>query len=78
MRAVFLDFGSVTRGDMDSAALERAISPWHYYEDSSEQAVPERIREGEVIASNKVFLSHAAIAAATDHAANFQNWTLVM
>ncbi len=27
MRAVFLDFGSVARGDMDCAALERAASP---------------------------------------------------
>ena len=66
MRAVFLDFGSVTRGDMDCAALERAISPWHYYEDSSEQEVLERIRGAEVVVSNKVFLNHAAIVAAKD------------
>ncbi|MBA3756669.1 MAG: 2-hydroxyacid dehydrogenase [Nitrosomonas sp.] len=66
MRAVFLDFGSVTRGDMDCAALERAISPWHYYEDSSEQEVLERIREAEVVVSNKVFINRAAIATAKD------------
>ena len=35
MRAVFLDFGSVTRGDMDCAALERAVSPWQYHHDST-------------------------------------------
>ena len=64
MRAIFLDFGSVTRGDMDCAALERAISPWQYYHDSSETEVPERIRAAEVIVSNKVFISRAAIAAA--------------
>lgn len=64
MRAVFFDFGSVTRGDMDCAALERAISPWHYYADSSEQEVFARIREAEVIVSNKVLLNRAAIAAA--------------
>ena len=64
MRAIFLDFGSVTRGDMDCAALERAISPWQYYHDSSEQEVLERICEAEVIVSNKVFISRAAIAAA--------------
>ena len=64
MRAVFLDFGSVTRGDMDCAALDRAISPWQYYHDSSETEVPERIRAAEVIVSNKVFISRAAIAAA--------------
>jgi len=65
MSAVFLDFGSVTRGDMDCAALERTISPWRYYEDSSEQEVLERIKEAEVIVSNKVFLNRAAILAAS-------------
>lgn len=61
MRAVFLDFGSVTRGDMDCAALERAVSPWQYHHDSTEAEVPERIHTAEVIVSNKVFISRAAI-----------------
>ncbi|MBL8500158.1 MAG: 2-hydroxyacid dehydrogenase [Nitrosomonas sp.] len=64
MRAVFLDFGSVTRGDMDCAVLERAVSPWQYHHDSTEAEVPERIRAAEVIVSNKVFISRAAIDAA--------------
>lgn len=65
MRAVFLDFGSLTRGDMDCTTLERAVSPWQYYHDSSEQEVLERIRTAEVIVSNKVFIDRAAIVAAT-------------
>jgi len=64
MSAVFLDFGSVTRGDMDCTALERAISPWYYHEESSEQAVLERIKHAEVIVSNKVFINRAAIFSA--------------
>lgn len=64
MRAVFLDFGSVTRGDMNRAALERAISPWHYHDETTEEQVAERIRDAEVIVSNKVFLSSSAIASA--------------
>lgn len=64
MRAVFFDFGSVTRGDMDCTALERAISPWQFHHDSSEQEVLARIRGAEVVASNKVFISRAAIEAA--------------
>ncbi|PXW86029.1 glycerate dehydrogenase [Nitrosomonas sp. Nm84] len=64
MRAVFLDFGSVTRGDMDCTALERAISPWQFHYDSSEQEVLTRIRAAEVVASNKVFIGRAAIEAA--------------
>lgn len=49
---------------MDCAALERAISPWQFYHDSSEQEVLARIRAAEVIVSNKVFVSRAAIEAA--------------
>lgn len=64
MRAIFLDFGSVTRGDMDCAALERAISPWRYYHDTAAEEVPGRIREAEVVVSNKVYIGRAAIAAA--------------
>ncbi len=64
MRAVFLDFGSVTRGDMDCGALEKAITPWQFYHDSSETEVAERIRDADVIVSNKVYISHGAIAAA--------------
>ncbi|MCH9639953.1 MAG: 2-hydroxyacid dehydrogenase [Betaproteobacteria bacterium] len=64
MRAVFLDFGSGSRGDMDCTALEQAISPWRYYQDSSEQEVLERIKEAEIIVNNKVFLNREAIFAA--------------
>ncbi len=64
MRAVFLDFGAGSRGDMDCTVLEQAISPWQYYEDSSEQQVLERIKQAEVIVNNKVFLNRAAIFAA--------------
>ena len=64
MRAVFFDFGSVTRGDMDCAALERAIAPWQYHHDSSEAEVLERIRDAEVVVSNKVFIGREAIQTA--------------
>ena len=53
MSAVFLDFGSATRGDMDCTKLEQAISPWCFYEESSEQQVLERIKDVEVVVSNK-------------------------
>ncbi|NBQ71190.1 MAG: glycerate dehydrogenase, partial [Nitrosomonadaceae bacterium] len=64
MRAVFFDFGSVTRGDMDCTALEQAIAPWQYHHDSTEAEVLERIREAEVVVSNKVFIGREAIAGA--------------
>ena len=65
MRAVFLDFGSATRGDMDCAKLEQAISPWCFYEESSEQQVLEKIKDAEVVVSNKVFINRSAIFAAS-------------
>ncbi|MBX3616503.1 2-hydroxyacid dehydrogenase [Nitrosomonas sp.] len=62
MRAIFFDFGSITRGDMDCNALERTISPWQYHHDSTETEVLERICEAEVVVSNKVFIGREAIA----------------
>ena len=65
MSAVFLDFGSATRGDMDCTKLEQVISPWCFYEDSSEEQVLERIKDVEVVVSNKVFLNRSAIVTAS-------------
>lgn len=64
MLTVFLDFGSVTRGDIDQTALEQVVSPWIYYDNSSREQVIERIREAEIVVSNKVLLDRAAIFAA--------------
>jgi glycerate dehydrogenase len=64
MRAVFLDFGSVTRGDMDCTALKQAISPWHFYDETSAEQVAERIKDAEVIVCNKFSLDRAAIFSA--------------
>ncbi|MCO6428431.1 2-hydroxyacid dehydrogenase [Nitrosomonas communis] len=65
MRAVFLDFGSVTRGDMDRSTLERAISPWHFYNDTTPEQVVERIKEAEVIVSNKMLLDRTVLLSAS-------------
>jgi len=64
MRAVFLDFGSVSRNDLDCTLLEQAISPWRYHHNSLEQEVSQRIREAEVIVSNKVLVNRESIEAA--------------
>lgn len=65
MRAVFLDFGSVTRGDMDCTALKQAISPWQFYDETAAEQVAERIKEAEVVVCNKFSLDRAAIFSAT-------------
>lgn len=65
MRAVFLDFGSVTRGDMDCTQLERAVSPWRYYDETAPGEVLERIRDAEVVVCNKFSMNREIIAAAS-------------
>ena len=64
MRAVFLDFGSVTRGDLDCAKLEKAVSPWQYYDETSPDQTAERIKNAEVIVSSKTLVDRAAIDSA--------------
>lgn len=62
MRAVFLDFGSVTREDVDCSALERAISPWHFYADTTTEQVAERIKDVEVVVINKALLDRKTLS----------------
>ena len=64
MSAVFLDFGSVTRGDMDCTALEQAISPWQFYAETDPDQVAERIKDAEVVVCNKFSLNREIINAA--------------
>ncbi|GJL76145.1 2-hydroxyacid dehydrogenase [Nitrosomonas sp.] len=64
MSAVFLDFGSVTRGDMDCTALEQTISPWRYYNETDADQVAERINDAEVVVCNKFSLNQEIIASA--------------
>lgn len=64
MLTVFLDFGSVTRGDINRTILEQVASPWIYHNHTSQEQLADRIREAEIIVSNKVQLDRAAIFAA--------------
>lgn len=64
MRAVFLDFGSVTRGDIDCSPLEQVASPWRYHDNSSPAEIVERIQRVEIVASNKAMIDREAILAA--------------
>ncbi len=65
MRAVFLDFGSVTRGDLDCTALEQAISPWQFYDETDLDRVAERIEHAEIVVCNKFSLKRDIIESAS-------------
>ncbi|MCB1937278.1 MAG: 2-hydroxyacid dehydrogenase [Nitrosomonas sp.] len=64
MSAVFLDFGSVTRGDMDCTALEQAVSPWQYYDETDPDQVMDRTRDAQVVVCNKFSMNREIIVSA--------------
>jgi glycerate dehydrogenase len=65
MRAVFLDFGTVSNGDLDTASLERVVPGLVIHQQTSNAQVAERIAGFEVVFANKAIVNRAAIAAAT-------------
>ncbi len=55
-RGVFLDLGSVDNGDLDGRALDHSLPGWTWYEFTEPAEVGERIRQAEVVVSNKCVL----------------------
>ncbi len=65
MSGVFLDVASVTLGELDLSPLERALTPWRYYDHTAAADVGARIKNAEVVVANKACLNAAAIEQAT-------------
>lgn len=63
MRAVFLDFGTVSHDDLDTSALERVLPGITLYPTSSDAEVDERIAGCEFILTNKLNISRARMRA---------------
>jgi glycerate dehydrogenase len=63
MRAVFLDFGTVSNGDLDTAALERVLPGVVLHDQTQSAQVGERIAGFEVVLANKSVIDRALIAA---------------
>ena len=63
MRAVFLDFGTVSNGDLDTGSLERVIPGLVLHQQTSTEQVAERIAGFEVVFANKAIIDCATIAA---------------
>jgi glycerate dehydrogenase len=59
VRAVFLDFGTVSHADLDTAGLERALPGITLHATSSESEVDERIAGCDFILTNKLHISRA-------------------
>ncbi len=63
MRAVFLDFGTVSHDDLDTGSLERVLPGITLYPTSSDAEVDERIAGSEFILTNKLNISRARMRA---------------
>lgn len=64
MKAVFLDYDTVSTGDLDTSALRAAVDDLLLC-GTDDAATPERIRDVEVVMTNKVELSRELLAGAT-------------
>ncbi|MCG6898889.1 MAG: 2-hydroxyacid dehydrogenase [Gammaproteobacteria bacterium] len=65
MRGVFLDSATVDRHDLDLEALKSSLPVWSMYETTPVGEVENRIREADIVISNKVRLDRETLECAT-------------
>jgi glycerate dehydrogenase len=63
MRAVFLDFGTVSRGDLDTSPLERVVPGIVIHDQTAQWEVPARVAGFEAVFANKSVIDRATIMA---------------
>lgn len=66
MRAVFLDFRTVSNGDIDTAALDAVLPGCIYYDTTSPEELLTRVAAAEVIVVNKIRIDREVFRAAPD------------
>ena len=64
MRGVFLDLRTVDRDDLDLSSLRSAVKQWTCHDWTDPSRVVDRIRDADILISNKVRLDAAALASA--------------
>jgi len=62
MRAVFLDFGTVSNGDLDPGPLERVVPGIVLHDQTAQADVPSRVAGFEAVFANKSVIDRATIA----------------
>jgi glycerate dehydrogenase len=65
MRAVFLDFATVSAGDLDTARLDEALPGLRYFDHTAPDELAGRVADAEAILANKSRLDAAVLRAAT-------------
>ncbi len=63
-QGVFLDLGSVDNGDLDTAALDRSLPGWQWFDFTAAGEVSERIGLADVVVTNKCVLDRKTLARA--------------
>lgn len=61
---VFLDLETLDRGDLDLSPLKHALPHWTFHDYTTPAQVTERIRDAQVVITNKVVLDRQALFAA--------------
>ena len=56
MNGVFLDTQSLDTGDLDFKTLKKSLSKWDFYDATHSAEIKERIKNADVVVSNKVML----------------------
>lgn len=64
MTGVFLDTGTLQRGDLNFAPLQAALPLWKFHDTTPLSQVAQRIAQAEVVVSNKAYLGAEALAVA--------------
>jgi glycerate dehydrogenase len=64
MKAVFLDYDTVSKGDLDRSSLEQALPGLVVHGSTDEQELAGRIADAEIVLLNTVVLSRALLAGA--------------
>jgi glycerate dehydrogenase len=65
-KAVFLDLSTIGPDDLTLARLDDLALSWKYFENTTAEELHERIRDAEIIISNKFILDSAALSHAGD------------
>jgi len=64
MRGVFLDLRTVDRDDLDLTSLRSVVTQWTYHDWTAPSQVSDRIRDADIVVTNKVRLDEAALESA--------------
>ena len=65
-RGVFLDIATVDSGDLDRSGLEQSLDHWDWYELTPPEGIAQRIRDVNVLLTNKCRINRTLIESAPD------------